>query len=120
MKLIAYIVAVILIFFGVLFVWGAADPSQGNIMWIPVGVISVGIGLGIIFLTSRHKAAASGQETNVTYQIDLPGNMNMDALKCKSCGGVLTKDNISLSTGAPVVTCPFCGTVYQISEEPKW
>lgn len=122
MKVIAYIVSAILIFFGVLFVWGATDPDSGNILWIPIGLVSIGIGLVFIFLASRKKPGATGQgqDTNVTLNIDLPGNVSMDAMKCKSCGGVLTKDNISMATGAPVVTCPFCGTVYQLTEEPKW
>ena len=28
--------------------------------------------------------------------------------------------DIKLVAGAPVVTCPFCGTTYQLTEEPKW
>ena len=46
--------------------------------------------------------------------------MNLDTLTCKSCGGQLTSDNISMVAGAPVVSCPFCGTSYQLTEEPKW
>ena len=48
-KLIGYIVAAILIFFGVLFIWAAFSP-EGQVGWIIVGIISVAIGLGIIAL----------------------------------------------------------------------
>ena len=48
-KTIGYIVAAILIFFGVLFIWAAFSP-EGEVGWILVGVISVAIGLGIIGL----------------------------------------------------------------------
>jgi len=41
-------------------------------------------------------------------------------MKCKSCGGSLTMDNIKLVAGAPVVNCPYCNTTYQLTEEPKW
>lgn len=120
MKIIAYIAAAILIFFGVLFIWGAFSP-EGAPGWIVVGLISIGTGFVIIWLTSRSKAAATGETAaNVTYQVDLPANVNLDTLKCKSCGGVLTKDNIHMVAGAPVVTCPYCGTTYQLTEEPKW
>jgi hypothetical protein len=44
----------------------------------------------------------------------------MDTLKCKSCGGSLTMDNIKMVAGAPVVSCPYCNSTYQLSEEPKW
>ncbi|HSF82144.1 MAG TPA: hypothetical protein VLA49_12960 [Anaerolineales bacterium] len=117
-KIIGYIAAAILIFFGVLFIWGAFSPD-GSVGWIPIGLISVGIGFGIIWFASRQKPAAQG-DTNVTLQIDLPANVNLDTLKCQSCGGSLTMDNIQMVAGAPVVNCPYCHTTYQLTEEPKW
>lgn len=118
MKIIAYIAAAILIFFGVLFIWSAFTPTNqqpGNII---VGVISAGIGFGLIFWAS--KKTASPEDQKVTVQIDLPGNVSLDTMKCKSCGGVLSSENVALVAGAPVVTCPFCKTTYQLTEEPKW
>jgi redox-regulated HSP33 family molecular chaperone len=44
----------------------------------------------------------------------------MDTMKCKSCGGTITSENIQMVAGAPVVTCPYCHTTYQLTEEPKW
>lgn len=116
-KVIAYIAAAILIFFGVLFIWATFNPA-GKIGWLVVGAISVAIGFGLIYLASRRPAAAGKQD--VTVKIDLPGNVNMDTIKCKSCGGVITSENIQLVAGAPVVTCPYCHTTYQLTEEPKW
>ena len=51
-KIIAYIAAAIFIFFGVLFVWGAFSP-EGSTGWIFVGVISIGLGLILIWFGSR-------------------------------------------------------------------
>jgi hypothetical protein len=116
-KIIAYIVAAILIFFGVLFIWGAFSPN-GSTGWILVGLISVGIGLVLIFWAAR-RPAQSAQE-NVTLKVDLPANVNMDTLKCKACGGTLSPEDIKMVAGAPVVTCPYCHTTYQLTEEPKW
>lgn len=117
MKTIGYIVSAILIFFGVLFIWGAfgSTPQPG---WIVVGILSAGIGLAILYLVLRKAKAEAG--TNVTLKIDLPGNVGMDTIKCKSCGGTLTAENIKIVNGAPMVTCPYCHTVYQLTEEPKW
>lgn len=117
-KLIAYIAAAILIFFGILFIWGAFS-EQGQTGWIPIGLVSVAIGFGLIWLAARRKAVA-GSGDNVTLKIDLPGNVNMDTLKCQSCGGALTSKDIKMVAGAPVVTCPYCDTTYQLTEEPKW
>jgi hypothetical protein len=119
-KIIAYIAAAILIFFGVLFIWGAFSPD-GSIGWIPIGLISVGIGFGLIWFASRQKPAsgATGGD-NVTLKVDLPSNVDLEQFKCKSCGGALTMDNVKMVAGAPVVTCPYCNTTYQLTEEPKW
>jgi hypothetical protein len=123
MKLIAIIAGITLIFFGILFIW-AAFGEVFNSGWLVTGLISVLIGFGLIAisgLVGRQKAAtASGAGENVTLKIDLPANVNLDTLKCKSCGGALTTDNIQMVAGAPVVTCPYCNTVYQLKEEPKW
>ena len=118
-KLIAYISAAILILFGVLFIWATFSP-EGQIGWLFVGVISVGIGFGLIWLASRQKPSAQEQGNNVTLNIDLPGDVNLDTMKCQSCGGSLTADDIKMVAGAPTVSCPYCNTTYQITEEPKW
>jgi len=120
-KIIGYILAGILILFGVLFIWAAFGETYQS-GWLITGIISVGIGFGIIagtyLLTKRQ--AGSGAGANVTLNIDLPADVNLDSLTCKNCGGALTTDNISMVAGAPVVTCPYCGTTYQLAEDPKW
>lgn len=118
-KIIAYIAAAILIFFGVLFIWGAFSP-QGSTGWILVGMVSIGIGLILIFIAMRRGSQSGSSGENVTLKVDLPANVNLDTLKCKSCGGVLSAADISMVAGAPIVTCPYCHTTYQITEEPKW
>jgi hypothetical protein len=119
-KILAYIVAAILIFFGILFIWATFSP-QGQVGWLIVGVISVAIGFVLILFASRKQAGQAGKAgDNVTLKIDLPGSVKMDTIKCKSCGGALTSENIKMVAGAPVVTCPFCNTTYQLTEEPKW
>ena len=118
-RIIAYIIAAILILFGVLFILGAFSP-QGQSGWILIGLISAGIGFVLIWFASRLRAASQQAGEQVTLNIDLPANVNLDTLKCKSCGGALTTDNIKMVAGAPVVTCPYCHTTYQLTEEPKW
>jgi hypothetical protein len=117
MKTIAYIGAAILIIFGVLFILAAFNggPPVGNLI---TGGILVLIGFILIFWASRKKA--SEQQQNITLNIDMPGNVSMDTLKCKSCGGTLGPKDVQLVAGAPVVTCPYCNSTYQLTEEPKW
>jgi hypothetical protein len=98
-----------------------------NILGAGAGVrngILIGILLfvvAIIFIVVATLLKTPGQEvTNVTLKVDLPGNVNMDTLKCKSCGGTLGPNDVTMVNGAPVVTCPWCHTTYQLTEEPKW
>ncbi|HLE52105.1 MAG TPA: hypothetical protein VI755_08575 [Anaerolineales bacterium] len=118
-KIISYIAAAIFIFFGIMFIYATFSP-QGQIGWLVVGLISVVIGFGLIWFASTRKALVAGSGEDVTLKIDLPANVELDTLKCQSCGGVLKPENIKMVAGAPVVTCPYCGTTYQLTEEPKW
>ena len=130
-KVIGYIVAGLLILIGlavtcigIFYVWGSAS-TQADSSWLTRGGVSAlfglllwGGGIVILVLSGRGKTDAASQ--NVTLKIDLPANVNLDTLKCKSCGGNLTMDNIQMVAGAPVVNCPYCNTTYQLTEEPKW
>jgi hypothetical protein len=118
MKIIAYIAAAIFIFLGAVYTYAAFDPQSPDSYLIP-GIISLIIGFGIIWFASRPRPAAPG-DTNVTLNVDLPGNVSLDQMTCKNCGGALSSKDVKMVAGAPVVSCPYCGTTYQLTEEPKW
>lgn len=122
---VALLFACLLVGFGVLFILGSGS-NQGQPGWfstglalVCIGTIFLIIGLGA-FLYGRKIEKAAQVQQNVTLKVDLPANVSMDTLKCKSCGGSLTMDNIQMVAGAPVVNCPYCKTTYQLTEEPKW
>ena len=119
-KIIGYILAAIILFFGVIWLLSAfsaetADPG-GRLL---VGGILVVLGLGII-VAIRLREPKPKQEVVLKQQIDIGGDVDMEALKCDSCGAQLDKSAISLKEGAVVVTCPYCDATYQVVEEPKW
>ncbi len=117
-KIILFVLAGIFLLFGVIFILSAFGPGgRPSSIWI--GLVLVAIGLVLIFFGTRADKAEAGEQ-NVTVNIDLPGKVGMDTIKCKSCGGVLSSKDVKLVNGAPVVTCPYCGTTYQLTEEPKW
>jgi len=111
------IIAGILLIFAVLFILAAFSAQGGGAGSIIVGVILAAIAFGIIWFVGRQPKT---ETTNVTVNVELPGNVSMDTLKCKSCGGTLSPKDVNLVAGAPVVTCPYCNTTYQLTEEPKW
>jgi len=118
-KIIGYIVSAILIFFGVLFVWAAFSP-EGEMGWILVGVISVAIGLGLIALIKFREPKPAQPPQEIVQKLDLSGQIELEKLKCQECGAELEKDSITVKEGAIMISCPYCGSTYQLVEEPKW
>jgi hypothetical protein len=119
-KVIGYIVAGILVLFGVLFLlaaFSAEAASPGG--RLAVGALLVVIGLGIIFAV-RMREPKPKQEVTIRQEIDIGGDVEMEALKCESCAAQLDKSAITMAQGAVMVACPYCGATYQIVEEPKW
>ena len=119
---ILFLIGLCLVGYGVLSVIGSTS-TQGDANWLSygigfgcVGVVFIGGGAGLIYLAMR------GQKTEIVQEvkIDLPGDTQLEEMKCRSCGGSLTSDNIKLVNGAPMVNCPYCDTAYQLTEDPKW
>ena len=111
--------------YGLLNVIGSTS-AQGSRTWLTFGIgfactgaFFLAGGIGLIVFASRQKGAI-GSGDNITYKIDLPSQTKVEQMKCNNCGGALKADNVKMITGAPTVECPFCGTTYQLTEEPKW
>ncbi len=118
-RIIAFITAGVFIIFAFLFILGAFSP-EGSPSWIIVGIVGLIIGFALIFLGTRLRPAEEPGEQVVNLQVDLPGKVGMDTIKCESCGGPITSEDVKMIAGAPVVECPHCSTTYQLTEEPKW
>ncbi|OQY81616.1 MAG: hypothetical protein B6D40_10645 [Anaerolineae bacterium UTCFX3] len=101
---------------------GASGGAQGvtglGNAGVCIGAFALLSGVVLIVLAVRKTKQETAQ--NVTYKVDLPGETKISEVKCRSCGGTLTADNIKIVNGAPMVNCPYCNTVYQLTEEPKW
>jgi hypothetical protein len=116
-RTIGLIGAAIVIVFGVLMLVGAFS-EDGQPSWIIIGVILITVGFGIIWFVRPRDDTTTTVE--VVQKIELSGDVELESFNCRHCGGPLTSKNIEVVAGAPVVTCPYCGSIYQISEEPKW
>ncbi|MGD0653360.1 MAG: hypothetical protein ABSA16_03370 [Thermoguttaceae bacterium] len=113
MKLIAYPLAAALAFLGIVFVVGA----QGQFMRIVVGVVLMAAAGALVLLALLKPKPI---ETTLVQKIDLSGDVNIEQMKCRSCGGILNKDSISVRAGGIFINCPYCGSAYQLEEAPKW
>ncbi len=127
LAVVGLIVACICILFGVLFMWAAFSPEYGRgTSDLTIGIVTVSIGLVIVALAVaalvvvQIRKRKEAQAQTIVQKIDLSGDIALDKLKCKVCGAELDKDSIAVKEGAVFVSCPFCGSTYQIVEEPKW
>jgi hypothetical protein len=122
---ILFLIGLCLVGYGAFAIIGSTDPAQGQQNWVPLGIglgffglILIGGGAGLIYLAMRGQKTEVVQQ--VTMQVDLPGDTKIEEMKCRSCGGVLSANDVKLVNGAPMVNCPYCNTAYQLTEEPKW
>ena len=113
MKIISYLLAAVIGFFGIMFVVGA----QGQFIRVVVGVVLLAAAAALIYLTRVRPQP--GQRT-VVQKIDLSGDVNLQEMKCKECGGTLSEESVEVKAGAVFVNCQYCGAAYQLEEEPKW
>lgn len=113
MKIAIYLVAAILLFFGFIFIVG----SQGQIIRVVVGIILFAAAGLLVFLT---RVQPKKEEITHIQKIDLTGDVQLEQMKCQSCGGALSKENLLVKAGAIFIDCPYCGASYQIEEAPKW
>jgi hypothetical protein len=113
MEIVTYIIAAVIGFFGLMFIVGA----QGQVVRIVVGVVLFGAAGVLIYLT---RVRPKEQETTIVQKIDLSGDVALEQMKCRNCGGPLDEESVSVQAGAIFVNCPYCGASYQIEEEPKW
>ncbi|MDH4136401.1 MAG: hypothetical protein OEW09_06755 [Anaerolineae bacterium] len=120
-KIVGYVISGILILFGVLFLLSAfaSDTGVNPVERLVRGVILVGIGLVIIFAIKMREPKPE-QKVVVEQKIDFSGDIELEKLQCQNCGAELDKKSITLAQGAVIVSCPYCGTSYQMVEEPKW
>ena len=93
--------------------------AQGQVLRFAIGAVLIAAAGAIVYFMLLRPQVQQVQQTLVQ-KIDLSGDVNLERLTCQACNAPLSKDAISLKEGAIMVTCPSCGTTYQIEEKPKY
>jgi hypothetical protein len=115
-----YIIAVILIIWGLINLYSLAAPGAANATGrIIIGLLLIAIGGGLLFFIPRWESRRPMQ-VEMSQKIDLAGDVNAEKLKCQNCGADLDKNSVTVKAGGIFVNCPYCKGTYQITEEPKW
>jgi hypothetical protein len=113
MKIISYLIAAALVFFGFVFLVG----SQGELLRIGFGIILLLAAGGFVYMALMRPQT---NETTVVQQIDLSGDVNLEQIRCENCDAPLSEKSINVEAGAIFVNCEYCGASYQFEEKPKW
>jgi len=108
------IAAAILFFFSVIFALAASVAATTSRLAISVILFIIGLAIivGIYYITRKPKT--------VIQQLEISGQMKAAQIKCPNCGGSINADQIKIVSGVPYVKCPYCGTTFEVTEEPKW
>ena len=121
---ILFLIGLCLLGYGLLNIIGSTS-GQGAASWLIFGlgfsffgVLFLAGGAGLVYAAAR--AGKTEVVQQVTMKVDLPGQTKIEEVKCRSCGGTLSAKDVTLANGAPMVNCPYCHTIYQMTEEPKW
>jgi hypothetical protein len=118
---ILFFIGLILLFFGFVFFTAPSTAGGSSTTGAVMGVLAILFlagGAGLVYGAVRGGKTEVVQQ--VTMKVDLPGETRISQVTCRNCGGTLKPENIKMVAGAPMVECPFCGTTYQLTEEPKW
>jgi len=107
---------------------GASDPATGQSEWvgisiaiIAVGLVVLAVGVGLlVFVRMRRPKDGEPDQLEIVQEIELSGDIALEKLKCQNCSAELDRDSVSVQEGAIFISCPYCGTAYQMVEEPKW
>lgn len=111
-RVLGYLASAVLIFLGVIFLLASTYATSR----LPVGIILTGAGLGIAWLSWKSGAG----QPSIKYEIQAPGSLKVDSIKCPNCGAGLDPSKMQLKQGAPSIKCPYCGNEFEVTEEPKW
>jgi hypothetical protein len=113
MKIVSYLIAAALAFFGFVFLAG----SQGQIMRIIFAIILLAAAGGFVYMA---RMRPQKHETTIVQKIDLSGDVDLEQIRCQNCNAPLGEDSIRVEAGAVFVNCEYCGASYQFEEKPKW
>lgn len=108
LKIVLAVMGALIVFLGLVFLIGGRPVAGGVI--ILTGVFLVVFGL----------RKPKTRDVIVKQELELTGDVNLENMKCRQCGGSLSADNTAFRAGTVFVTCPYCQSEYQLEEAPKW
>ena len=109
--LLGAIAVAVLFFFGVIF--AIAASVQAPLTRLSASLMLFVVGFAIAYYITR-------KPKTVIHQLEVSGQMKAAALKCPNCLASVDANRIKIVSGVPYATCAYCGSTFEVTEEPKW
>ena len=108
------IAVAVLFFFAVIFALASSVQATANRLVVSglLFIIGLAIIIGIYYNTRKPRT--------VIQQLEVSGQMKAASIKCPNCSASVDANRIKIVSGVPYATCPYCGTTFEVTEEPKW
>ena len=102
----------VLFFFSLIFALASAYDSQRLITSLIL--FSMGLAIaGLLYYMMR-------KPKTVVQRLEVSGQMKAASIKCPTCSASVDADRIRIVSGVPYATCSYCGSTFEVIEEPKW
>ena len=102
----------VLFFFSLIFAIASYNNPQRLLTSLMLFTVGFAIAALIYFTTRKPKT--------VVQRLEVSGQMKAAAIKCPNCSASVDANLIRIIQGVPYATCPYCGTTFEVTEEPKW
>ena len=119
LTIIGGVAAAVVFFFAVIFAMSIPAVSdiptlvQSRILTsVILFIIGLAIIAGVYYVSRKPKT--------VIQRLEVSGRMAAAEIRCPNCGGSINASEIKINQGVPYAKCPYCGTTFEVTEEPKW
>jgi DNA-directed RNA polymerase subunit RPC12/RpoP len=102
----------VLFFFSAIFALASAYNSGRLLTSLLLFIVGFALA-GLLYYANR-------KPKTVIQRLEVSGQMKAASIKCPNCGGSVDANQIKIVSGVPYATCPYCGTTFEVTEEPKW
>jgi hypothetical protein len=116
MRAISILVSVVIVLLGLVFMIASTEGKTIPRLLVGAVLVAGGAVVGIHAARQKRSGAAGG----IQQRIELSGDVGLEQITCRQCGGALDKSSVTVKAGAVFVSCPYCSAAYQLEEKPKW
>jgi uncharacterized Zn-finger protein len=74
----------------------------------------------LYFVWKRQYFVWKRQPIKIVQKVEVPEQIRVHEIRCPNCSASLDIRKIEVTNGIPIVKCPYCGYIFEITEEPKW